>query len=67
MNITPKLGSKWTHHNGLEYTVILIANTGHANPKYPVTIIYKGENGNIWAKPVNNFYENLTPKGFNGI
>jgi hypothetical protein len=54
MNIIPKINSKWVHHNGLEYTVILIANTGHVSFKYPITVIYKGENGNVWAKSLEN-------------
>ena len=61
MNITPKIGSKWIHHNGLEYTIILIANTEFSNFQYPVTIIYKGDNGNIWAKPLDNFLKKLSP------
>ena len=63
MNITPRieLGSKWIHHNGLKYTIILIANTGFDNFQYPITIIYKGDNGNVWAEQLDNFLEKLSP------
>jgi hypothetical protein len=63
MNIIPKIGSKWIHHNalGIEYTVILIANTSNDNPRYPITVIYQGDNGNVWAKPLKNFLTTLAP------
>jgi hypothetical protein len=57
----PEINSKWIHHNGfgIEYTVILIANTGNDNPRYPITVVYQGDNGNMWAKPLKNFLTTL--------
>ena len=60
MNINcPKFGSAWQHHSGRVYTVLGVANTTHLDCKYPVTVIFVGRNGNLWAKTLDNFLENL--------
>lgn len=51
----PVTNSKWKHHNGLEYKVLLIANEGSTNPEYPQTVVYCGMNGKVWAKSLSNF------------
>lgn len=52
--IIPKIGSRWRREenwNGLfTYRVIAVANLGRSdNEKYPVTVVYQGDNGLIWA------------------
>lgn len=52
----PTPASWWEHHsNGNIYTVITMANNHHHNEKYPVSVVYKGVNGNVWVKPFDNF------------
>ena len=45
-----KEGSVWRHTNGNLYTVLRIANHASNNDRYPLTIVYIGNNGNVWAK-----------------
>jgi hypothetical protein len=56
-----KIGSTWAHHSGREYRVLILANTETARPEeYPITVIYQGANGHIWAKPLDNFLAKMT-------
>lgn len=55
---------KWRHRNGNEYELITVTNSNAdtANvEKYPPTVVYCGENGRIWSKPIQNFLESMTP------
>jgi len=54
-------GSQWQHKNGAKYTVVGIANMHHANPDYPITILYVGRNGYLWAKTLDSFMEKMMP------
>lgn len=56
----PKKLEKWQHNNGTIYTVDCIANHASNNPDYPVTVVYIGPNGNLWAKPLDNFLQKMT-------
>ncbi|HCF1075432.1 hypothetical protein AAEZ52_07530 [Pseudomonas aeruginosa] len=48
--VEPK--SRYTHRNGVEYEVVMIANGESTSPKYPPTIVYRGvANGKVWARP----------------
>lgn len=58
-NNYPQFGSAWQHHTGRVYTVLGVANTENLNPKYPVTVIFVGRTGNLWAKPLDNFLEKM--------
>lgn len=49
------IGSKWQHLNSRVYKVIHIANQASTNPDYPVTIVYIGDDGLVWCKPLENF------------
>lgn len=55
----PIEGSKWKHSNGIKYKVIAIANDLNTE-KYPTTIVYKGENGKIWSRPLSEWYKSFT-------
>lgn len=55
----PELGSVWRHHSGRLYTVILIANQPD-NDRYPVTVVYQGENGKVWARPASDWDRSMT-------
>jgi hypothetical protein len=55
------VGSKWTHTNGNIYEVFTITNKDTEYPdKYPVTIVYTGENGKIWSRPLSDWRRSMT-------
>lgn len=55
----PQIGSIWEHKNGNLYRVLLVTNTESTNKKYPVTIVYRGANGNLWTKSLDKFLEKM--------
>lgn len=66
-HMLPGIGASFTHHtNGNRYLVLGYANE-RANPNarenYPVTILYVGGNGCIWAKTLKRFNETMLPGG----
>lgn len=54
-----KAGSRWRRsaqpEYGFGYTVLYITNTKHASPKHPEQVVYLGDNGYIWSKPLNEW------------
>lgn len=55
--------SQWRHHNGNLYTVLLIANEHTQRPdEYPVTVVYRGENGRVWSRPLSRWAASMTPE-----
>ncbi len=59
---TPAPGSVWRHTNGNRYTVMCIANEFTERPEqYPQTVVYQGENGRIWSRPVSEWARSMTP------
>jgi hypothetical protein len=59
IDILPNIGEQWIHHNGRVYEVVLIANVDSVNEHYPITVIYKGQNGRIWSKQLDNFLSKM--------
>lgn len=59
----PAVGSFWRHRNGIVYEV-----TGYTNlhsvvhNRYPVMIVYRGNNGRVWSRPVTDWYRSFTPR-----
>ena len=52
---TPAPGSRWTHRNGAPYTVLMIANADTQDgARYPVTVVYQGDNANVWSRPASD-------------
>jgi hypothetical protein len=51
----PKIGANYVHENGNRYRVLHIANNANISPKYPVSVVYVGPNGNVWVKTLTNF------------
>ncbi len=60
MSSVPKIGDRYKHRNGNMYTVIIIANEFSDRDEYPVTVVYQGDNGKVWAKPWHNFISRMT-------
>lgn len=56
----PKPGEVYRHINGNFYEVMFLANTHSQHEDYPVTVIYRGANLKIWAKPLSNFNLKMT-------
>jgi len=58
---TLRSGSKWRHKNGCDYLVIGLANEATlSEANYPVTVIYQGDNGLIWARPLSTWKDSFT-------
>lgn len=55
----PKVGHKYQHINGNIYTVVAIANMRSERPEYPPTVVYEGNNGLVWCKPLANFIRKM--------
>lgn len=49
-----KIGNVLKHHSGNVYIVIEIANETHSSEKFPVTVVYRGANGNVWARKLSD-------------
>ena len=56
----PKPGQVFQHINSNIYKVLAIANEHSLRPEYPPTVVYQGENGLTWAKPLTNFQRKMT-------
>lgn len=58
----PKVGSAWRHKNGNAYRVVAIANNcdAHFSERYPVTVVYQGENGKMWARRADDWHRSMT-------
>lgn len=57
--IIPALGSRWKHYNGLEYTVLYIANIG-GGKNYKETAVYQGDNGKVWTRELEDWYRSFS-------
>lgn len=53
----PSKGSKWKHKSGTIYEVIIVANEKATKADYPVTVVYKDIDGNIWARTLEKWQE----------
>jgi hypothetical protein len=56
----PTPGSKWRHYNGTPYTVLHIANEPDG-ARYPLTVVYQGPNGMVWARRADDWHRSMTP------
>lgn len=58
----PAPGSRWVHKNGNEYEVLMLANERTLDPdRYPVNVVYRGNNGRIWCRPLAQWHRSMTP------
>lgn len=59
--LPPTPGSRWTHRNGAPYTVLMIANADTQDEaRYPVTVVYQGDNGKVWSRPASDWHRSMT-------
>ena len=63
-NPMPEPGTWWRHkQSGSRYKVIMITNRHSKLPdKYPVTVVYSGENGHDWSRPLERWHGNMIPE-----
>ncbi len=53
----PGINTRWKHTNGNLYTVLLVTNLGSDRPeKFPVTVVYCGDNGTTWSRPLSKWH-----------
>lgn len=56
----PEVGSMWLHANGSRYTVTGHANDDSSRADYPPVVLYRGEDGRHWAKPLAEWHRSRT-------
>lgn len=57
------VGQEWVHHSGRVYTIAGFANEESIHvAKFPLSVIYQGENGNMWVRPAWQFVQKFTRK-----
>jgi hypothetical protein len=62
-NGLPLTGSRWRHHSGRVYVVLMVTNeASDRQDKFPTTAVYQGNNGKRWSRPVSEFLEKMTPE-----
>lgn len=52
--------SLWRHSSGRCYRVLMLTNQEADNPKYPVTVVYRGTNGRVWSRPLSDWHRSMT-------
>lgn len=57
--ILPLENTKWRHYNGCIYTVLYIANEPNEE-RYPMTVVYQGSNGKVWARRADDWHRSMT-------
>jgi len=57
-------GKQYKHKNGNIYTVIPLTNTGATTPErlkeHPIDVVYMGQNGKVWSRPLNDWDRSFT-------
>lgn len=56
---TIKPDSRWQHDNGNYYTVLMVTNLKSKRYEYPPTVVYLGDNGNVWSRPVKDWFKSM--------
>lgn len=61
-------GQVWQHYNGVMYLVLILANTEGDNlmkrEKYPETVVYRGVNGKVWSRRLDDWHRSMTFMGW---
>jgi hypothetical protein len=59
----PIIKSRWVHTNKHHaYTILLLTNEHSENDNYQIQIVYQGDNGKIWSRPLSDWYRSMTPE-----
>lgn len=51
--------SKWRHHSGKIYEVLVISNVSAKKADYPVTVVYQDEAGEVWSRPLALWHDSM--------
>lgn len=57
------VGKQFKHKNGNIYTVLLLTNTDSTPERlkdHPIDVVYMGQNGKIWSRPLNDWDRSFT-------
>ena len=57
------VGKQFKHRNGNIYTVLLLTNTDSTPERlkdHPIDVVYMGQNGKIWSRPLNDWNRSFT-------
>jgi hypothetical protein len=64
----PEIGSRWVRPDFdpekgpfNAYTVVAVTNTAHTHPDHPSQVVYRGDNGHWWSRPVTDWPGSLKP------
>ncbi len=61
-------GQVWQHYNGVMYLILTMANDQGDNilkrEKYPETVVYRGVNGKVWARPLDAWHSSMSFLGW---
>lgn len=52
--------SRWKHRNGNTYTIIMFTNIPDEE-RYPLTVVYRGENQKMWSRRWSDWPRSMTP------
>ncbi len=50
----------WKHKSGSFYRVLLITNEQSTREEYPITVVYKGQDGVVWSRPLSKWHDSMT-------
>jgi hypothetical protein len=53
-------GSRWQHTNGYSYEVLFLTNEHGTSSDYPIAVVYAGENGRKWSRPLTDWHRSMT-------
>jgi hypothetical protein len=54
------VGKQYKHYNGNVYTVLYLTNTSTLSEKYPISVVYMGQNGNVWSRLLSDWFSSFT-------
>ena len=55
----PEPGQTWRHTNGNKYEIIALANDP-PTLAHPLSVIYRGENGKYWCRPLSDWHRSFS-------
>jgi len=66
--IEDMVGKQFKHRNGNIYTILLLTNTDSTPERlkdHPIDVVYVGQNGKIWSRPLSDWYRSFVEHSIN--